>query len=184
MKTVFCIGDSNTWGYTGSSSYCGRYPAGVRWTGLIGKEGFRVIDNGINGRMIPGGSESAEIAEKVSGYSPCTVIIMLGTNDVISGIPAAACARKMDALIKTLKKDPGNTLILTAPVPVERGSWGAGGEAIRQSVLLSEVYADIAEKNGILFADAAHWGLAVGADGVHFDEKSHSVFALKMLEIL
>ncbi|MBR3311198.1 MAG: hypothetical protein IKG15_05145 [Solobacterium sp.] len=184
MKTVFCIGDSNTWGYTDTACYNGRYPAGVRWTSLIREEGFRVIDDGINGRMIPGEAESAEIAERVSGYSPCTVIIMLGTNDVIGGMSAAACGCKMDILIRTLKKDSGNTLILTAPVPVENGSWGAGKEAIRQSGLLPEIYAAIAENNGILLADAAHWGITVGPDGVHFDEKSHSVFARKMLKIL
>lgn len=184
MKTIYCIGDSNTWGYTGNNCYYGRYPDGVRWTSLIEKEGFRVVDDGINGRMIPGASESDRIAEEVSAYAPCTVIIMLGTNDVIGGMMAAACGRKMEILIRALKKDPVNTLILTAPAAVEHGSWGAGREAIRQSGFLSGIYAGIAENNGILFADAAHWGLSVGSDGVHFDEKSHSIFAQKMLEIL
>ena len=57
MKTILCFGDSNTWGFDPESMTGSPYPVrhapDVRWTGVLGRElgeGFRVIEEGQNGR--------------------------------------------------------------------------------------------------------------------------------------
>ena len=51
MKTILCYGDSNTYGYDPSTGF--RYPADVRWTGvlkrLLGPD-YTLIEEGCNGR--------------------------------------------------------------------------------------------------------------------------------------
>ena len=52
--TLLCFGDSNTYGYDPRSFPGDRYPADVRWTGLLAKAtGWRVLEAGQNGREIP-----------------------------------------------------------------------------------------------------------------------------------
>ena len=50
-KNILCYGDSNTWGYTPGTGQ--RYPASVRWTGVMKKalgEGYHICEDGLNGR--------------------------------------------------------------------------------------------------------------------------------------
>ena len=52
MKKLLCFGDSNTYGYDPRSYIGERYPADVRWTGLLGSS-YTVVNAGQNGRGIP-----------------------------------------------------------------------------------------------------------------------------------
>ena len=51
MRRIFCIGDSNTWGYDPRSYVGGRYPGMCRWTGRL--SGWEIVNDGINGARIP-----------------------------------------------------------------------------------------------------------------------------------
>ena len=52
--TVLCYGDSNTYGFDPRSWLGERYPADVRWTGLLArKTGWTILEEGQNGRQIP-----------------------------------------------------------------------------------------------------------------------------------
>ena len=54
--TVLCYGDSNTYGFDPRSWLGERYPADVRWTGLLArKTGGTILEEGQNGREIPAG---------------------------------------------------------------------------------------------------------------------------------
>ena len=50
---LWCFGDSNTYGYDPCGFFCGRYDS--PWPELLAeKTGAEVINDGKNGRMIPG----------------------------------------------------------------------------------------------------------------------------------
>ena len=52
MGTLFCFGDSNTWGYEPLTQ--GRYRPEHRWVDIIGREsGWTTVNVGMNGRQIP-----------------------------------------------------------------------------------------------------------------------------------
>ena len=52
MNTIWCFGDSNTYGYDPRGFFGGRYDA--PWPELLEeKTGFEVINDGRNGRMMP-----------------------------------------------------------------------------------------------------------------------------------
>ena len=80
---ILCFGDSNTYGFDPRSYLGGRYPASVRWTGLLAaKTGWLVREAGQNGREIP--AHPAELAGLARQIQPGqTVVLMLGTNDLL-----------------------------------------------------------------------------------------------------
>ncbi len=53
-KRILCFGDSNTRGYIPGGTWWGRYPADVRWTGvlqnLLGNE-YEIIEEGRGARL-------------------------------------------------------------------------------------------------------------------------------------
>ena len=51
MRRILCYGDSNPYGYDPSAYLGGRYPEDVRWTGLLKRAGWVVVNEGQNGRV-------------------------------------------------------------------------------------------------------------------------------------
>lgn len=94
------FGDSNTWGFDPRSYIGGRYPRGTRWTGLVEDAlGEKVLNLGLNGRVIPGRGAGLELGE--GGR----LIIMLGTNDILNGESAAGCARRASSPSRPARRD-------------------------------------------------------------------------------
>lgn len=179
MKKILCIGDSNTYGYDPRSYPPSRYPEEVRWTDRL--DGWEAVNCGRNGQIIPIGK--SEFIDLIRRNAPDLVTVMLGTNDVLEGIPAENTALRMGGFLDSIRKT-GAAVMLIAPPPVQRGYWVLSEETASESRKLGALYRELAEKKGIAFADSGEWGIALCSDGVHFAPEGHIVFAAKLKENL
>ena len=181
--TVFCLGDSNTYGFDPRSFSGDRYPAEIRWTGLLAKAtGWRVLEAGQNGREIP--RRSAELEALRHLPERCgeidVFIIMLGSNDLLMHpvFLAEDVAARMETCLSVLKEAfPRAKLLLVSPVPMIPGIWVAEDRLLTESARLAACYRSLAERMDVAFADAAQWGVDLLFDGVHFSESGHQTFA-------
>ena len=195
MKRILCFGDSNTWGAVpGDNS---RYPAEVRWTGVLQKElgrDYLVIEEGLGGRTTV---FDDPIEEKLSGlayFRPCClsqapldlVILMLGTNDLKTrfGVEPVTIAYGLQRFLNVLAAPDleGNPpeVLLAAPVlidpsykkhPLFHAMFGE--DAYERSLKFKDAYREFAKTAGISFINAADYGRASELDGLHMDPESH-----------
>ena len=182
MKRLLAIGDSNTWGFDPRSYGGDRYAPDVRWTGRL--SGWEVVNDGINGRRIPVPSEYSDTLRlKPEAFD--AVAVMLGTNDVLQGMTPEAAADAMDAFLGFLSPAVGHSkLLLIAPPPFQYGDWVTEERQIKGSRKLPDVYAALAARLGIGFADAGEWNVALTFDGVHFTPEGHAAFAKGLRSVL
>lgn len=161
---IICFGDSNTWGYDPRGYFGGRYDA--PWPELLGEmTGWSVINQGENGRKIPGSPvffpEDADL-----------LILMLGTNDLLQGNSPSTVAIRMEAFLSRQNRE----VLLIAPPPMKPGQWVSGPQLIDASRELEGRYAALA-RPGVEFLRAGEWDIPLCFDGVHFTEEGHRRFA-------
>lgn len=179
MKRILCIGDSNTYGYDPRSYIGDRYSEEVRWTDRL--HGFEVVNRGLNGAKIPLNYERQLGIIRVE--EPDLIIVMLGTNDILSGVSAEETATRMNSFISAIKEED-KAILLISPPPVEFGEWVQSEDYLDEACELAELYRGVAEKNGCMFANAGDWGIELSFDGVHFSEEGHDTFARRLEELL
>ena len=182
LKTVFCYGDSNTFGHDPRSYVGDRYPDDLRWTGRLRAYGWEAYNCGLNGRQIPTGEAETQAAlAQITSHLPAdVVIVMLGSNDLLWNptFRAEDSAARMEDFLRALLPHIGEAkLLLISPVTMQQGFWVEEERLITESQRLGPLYADIAQRLGIGFCDAAKWDIALGADGLHLTEDGHRVFA-------
>lgn len=184
MKKILCFGDSNTYGYR---PYDGRWHKDIRWTGrlqaALGEE-YQVIEAGLNGRSVgsydelwPEKNGVDVVASYVKRYLPLDLlIVMLGSNDALFAATADIAA-DMEELIRraraAMEEDPCPILLL-AP----GGGWNPD---VR---LLAPAYRELAQREGLLFADSGDWGAPLSEDGCHLSEAGHECMFRHILEII
>ena len=174
---VICFGDSNTYGYDPRSRLGGRYGADSRWVDiLMAKSGWTVLNWGENGREIPASAPA---------FPPDTdrLILMLGTNDLLQGRSPEAAARRLEQFLSGLSLSPGQ-IVLIAPPPMVPGTWVPSQGLIDASHAFAQYCKALAERLGVLFADAGAWSVSLAHDGVHFAEQGHRAFAAGLWEVL
>ena len=195
MKNILCFGDSNTWGY--EPLVARRYPADVRWTGVLQNslgDGFRVIEEGLNGRTNVTNEEGRPIRSGLEvlpvlleSHRPLDlVVIMLGTNDLnhdfdLSAGQIADGARQVCRSVidcEYLLDDPPQILLISPThveaVTVEEEDLFIG--AIEKSRELAEHYQAVADDLGIHFLDASKIVVKTDLDGVHWAADQHKAF--------
>ena len=199
---VLCFGDSNTWGYIPISEQ--RYPANVRWTGLLQKKlgnDFWVIEEGLNGRTTnmddpekPGKNGLAYLRPCLETHNPIDlVILMLGTNDLKNKFERTpeSIAKGIELLVEEIRLTAKNNqthvseLLLISPILVDDSVEKAKEkflDAGRKSKHLAEHYRIIAEKNQIPFIDAAKHVSPSTQDGIHLEPVSHQILADKIYQ--
>lgn len=174
---VVCFGDSNTFGYDPRSYISERYSAESRWVDILAaKTGWRIRNNGMNGREIPS-------QKTVFPKSTDLLIIMLGTNDLLQGNSVHTVTERMERFLLSLSMDRKNILLL-APAPMQYGEWVQSDSLIAASIQLAESFRLLAERMGVFFADAGRWCIPIAFDGVHFTEEGHRVFAHQLQKAL
>ena len=175
---LLCFGDSNTYGYDPRSYMGDRYPPESRWTDLLAQStGWEVLNGGCNGRSIPAPVPAAQFPQADG------LVVMLGSNDLLQGLPAAEAAVRMERFLVPLL--PAYSLILlVAPPPMKQGAWVTEERLLMESAMLTEAYEALARRLGIAFADTGQWGVELAFDGVHFTENGHHAFAKGLQEVL
>jgi len=194
MKTVLCFGDSNTWGYSPLDG--SRHPHDVRWTGVLQRslgDGFRVIEEGLNGRTNVANEEERPIRSGLDvlpilleSHRPLDlVVIMLGTNDLkhdfnLSAEEIADGARQVCRSVIDCEYlvDPPQILLIS-PTHVELMTEEEQDifiGAIEKSRELARHYQVVAEDLGIHFLDASRIVVKTNLDGVHWDAGQHHDF--------
>ncbi len=184
MKRLFCIGDSNTWGYDPRSYFGSQYPEDIRWTGILKRSGIETVNLGANGACIPEARDFPFLLRTLSSFEEGDrCFLLLGSNNLLEGERAETAALKMKALIQYLLEHQF-TLLLGAPVIMKSGAWVEGPAVIEASERLVELYEQLAAECGIPFADSRSWNVGLTFDGVHFSEEGHKAFAKGLLSTL
>lgn len=182
MKRILCYGDSNTYGYDPRSYLGGRYSEDVRWTGLLKRSGWDVVNEGQNGREIPARDWEIQAAVRIVERSaPLELVtVMLGTNDLLQnpGFKAEHVTQRMERFLQNvLSNQSGIRIMLIAPPPMRPGEWIGEARLLTESARLSLCYRNLAETMGVDFADAGAWNVETTFDGVHFSAAGHAAFA-------
>ena len=164
--TILCCGDSNTFGYDPRSLIGDRYER--PWPEILGElTGWNVQNNGMCGRRVP-------MSDTVFSTNADRFLVMLGTNDLLSGDEPRMIAKRMELF---LCRQERSKCILLAPPPLCRGEWVTDDGLINRCEALAGEYLKIAENLRIPFLDPRDWDIPLCFDGVHFTEDGHRIFA-------
>ena len=150
-RRLLCYGDSNTYGYDPRSYLGERYPETVRWTALLDAEGWKVINQGENGRSIPQREQKIEAAVQTILRAKAEIaIIMLGSNDLLQcpGLNAENCSGRMERFLTSLLAGTpaAPKIVLVAPPPMEPGAWVSSPKTIEASRQLAGCYEAVAHR--------------------------------------
>ena len=185
IKTLACLGDSNTFGFDPASLWGGRYPRDVRWTGRLAERGFAVHNFGQNGLGVSRDAVHPILVQEVKAVQPDLITVMLGSNDLLAGLSPAGTAAHMKKLLSLiLSEKAAPRVLLIAPVPFRRGSWTGEEGLIDASQQLAALYRPLAASPAVSFADAGAWDIPLAFDGVHFTEDGHRLFAERLAALL
>lgn len=190
--TWVVTGDSITHGAlhtNGWRSYPEHWTERLRWE--LGKPKNRdfVIDSGVSGAT---GAELLDrFDERIAGFSPHVVSIMIGTNDIVTpGLGVDAFRAGLVRLVRSVRALPG------APVPVLQSPNPAAPDAWPGRVGLSEyakAMGEAAAQEKAVFVDHyEHWLSGNGGqvplgllnDGLHPNQRGHLHLAHKMIKDL
>jgi lysophospholipase L1-like esterase len=186
---ILCIGDSNTYGYDPHSYIGSRYPEDIRWTDRVmaswnnenPDNEWNMINLGVNG-MTAARARSA-FEGFIKREAPDLVIVMLGTNDILSGYDPEEIADRIDDLVGLIV-EAVDKVVLIAPPLLRPGDWVTGEGLIEESRTLGDLYREISLRNNCLFANAGEWDIEITFDGVHFSPEGHALFAEKIRPLI
>ena len=186
MKTLACLGDSNTFGFDPTSLWGGPYPEGIPWPDRLAAAGYTVHNLGQNGLGVSRDLLHPVFVREIRSLGRIDLLtVMLGSNDLLLGLSAEETSAHMKKLLSLLQAEKAaDKILLLAPVPFRRGVWVSDDHLIRSSRLLSEQYGTLAEALRTGFADTGGWDIPLACDGVHFTEGGHRRFAEALLPLL
>ena len=174
VKTLYCLGDSNTWGYDPRGFWGDPYDH--PWPELLGKAlDCRCCNGGENGRTIPRSpAELALLKSSLLRSSPDLLLILLGTNDCLMGRSALQISQSMEALIRWLQaRFPALPIHLLVPPSLRLPE-----PELQQTITaLPELYRSLARRYGLGFTDLQALPLSLSCDGVHLTEEGHRLLS-------
>ena len=205
IKTVLCIGDSNTYGLNPETN--GRFPREKRWTGILQKllgDDYYIIEEGYNGRTTAFNDASDETRSAITmipfimqTHSPVDlVIIMLGTNDTqtqysVSPKVSAFALKNVVERIRRWCRGKGCSepaFLLVSPIMIgdkieDSMHWEKDYSSKLKVEELPKEYRKVATMLNCSFFEAASVA-EPGSDCLHMSEESHNRFANAMAKII
>jgi acyl-CoA thioesterase-1 len=118
QPVLLVYGDSLSAGYG--------LPQGKGWVDLLARrlaaEGFdyRVINASVSGETTLGGANRIDAA--MTQHQPAIVIIELGGNDGLRGLPLAATRQKIEKMVKTARSKRAQPLLVGMQLPPNYGT--------------------------------------------------------------
>lgn len=134
------------------------------------KPPFRVVNASISGETSAGGL--TRLPKALATHRPAIVILALGANDGLRGLPTRETARNLEAMIRLAKKQGGTVLLVGMRLPPNYG----GAYTRKFQALFGEV-----AKTGkvrlvpFLLEDMAGQRERFQADGLHPDAQAQPV---------
>jgi acyl-CoA thioesterase-1 len=158
-RTILVFGDSLSAGY------------GIRqdasWPALLAqrlqekKLDYSVVNASISGETSAGGR--TRIAAALNKYSPQVVIIALGANDGLRGLPVAQLRANLSAIVSSAQKNKAQVLLVGQRIPPNYGAYAAEFQktfgavaAAHQAALVDFLLAGVATKPQLFQADNLH----------------------------
>jgi acyl-CoA thioesterase-1 len=172
-ETVLLMGDSIGAGYG--------LPAGRGWDSLlrdklagVGKN-YTLANASLSGETSAGGL--ARIDEELQRHRPAVVILELGANDGLRGLPPAALAANLEAIAQRSQASGAKVLLLGMRLPPNYGP--------RYYQAYAAVYPRLAEKLGLAFVPFLMEDFAADlswfqADGIHPNEAAQALLCDKV----
>ena len=174
-KCIYCLGDSNTYGFDPRSPFGDRYD--FPWPEALGKKlNCRIFNDGINGRSTADVLFQYDLLrDSIFRQQPDLLIILLGSNDILmDGITdAAALGNRMDCLLQKIRKDFERLPVLLLSPPSIR----IPGPFMDTVSGLSDFYQVLSQKYGTDFLSLTKLSLPLSHDGVHLTEAGHEQLA-------
>ncbi|MBL7546226.1 MAG: arylesterase [Bdellovibrionaceae bacterium] len=171
QKSLVFLGDSLTEGYG--------VDQGSAYTSLIQKKmttdklQWKVINSGISGSTSASGPGRAKWLLKAKD-KPDLVVVVLGANDGLRGLPVEAMKKSLNETVKTLQDAQIKVIIAELYVPPNYGK--------DYTENFKKVFSEVAKKNEIplmpfLLEKVAGKADLNLADGIHPNEKGHQIIA-------
>ncbi len=136
------------------------------WVTLLEKRlagrGYRVVNASVSGETTSGGR--ARLGRALDQHRPSLVVLELGANDALRGLPLATARGNLSAMIESIQKAGARILLLGIQIPPNYGS--AYTEQLRT------LYDDLARRYQVPMVPFFLEGIALDerymqADGLH-----------------
>lgn len=205
MKSILCIGDSNTYGVNPENN--GRFDWNERWTGrlqtLLG-DNYRIVEEGYNGRTTcfsdasdPFRSASYVLDVILKTHMPVDmVILMLGTNDFktqfsmtakVSGYGVKKIVDRIGRFSRAENRLCPKILIVSPIMMGEKISesrfWEYDDNSRRELEKLPSVLKEVSKLTETAFFDASTVA-GPGSDQLHMTKESHARLAESLAQIV
>jgi acyl-CoA thioesterase I len=159
-RTLLVYGDSL------SAAYGLRVDQG--WVALLQKRldeqgyGYRVVNASVSGETTSGGK--ARLERSLSQHQPAIVVLELGANDGLRGLPVAGARSNLEAMIGAIRASGAMLLLIGIEMPPNYG--------VQYAKAFSAVYGDIAKAQRVPLVPFLLDGIALDpalmqADGLH-----------------
>jgi len=199
-KRIMCFGDSLTWGWipVEEGVPTTRYPADIRWTGVLQAElgdGYTIIEEGLSARTTmlddptdPRLDGSSYLPSALASHLPLDlVILMLGTNDTKAYFHRTPfeIAAGMSKLVGQVLGSAGGVgtvypapeVLVVAPPPLapmpHAYFQSLFGGAHEKSQKFGKLYSDLADFMKVHFLNADDYISTDGVDGIHFTPENN-----------
>ena len=176
QKTVVCFGDSITAGYGLDASQS--YPSDLET--LLAKRGYpyHVINQGVSGNTA---KDAVARVHAIVALHPEAVVVELGGNDGLRGLPLDTTRKNLDDVLTTLQAAKIRILLVGITLPPNYGA-----EYIKS---FDSIYREAASKHHVALMPMIYDGIytvpgAIQQDGIHPTAKGSQMIAEHMLPLL
>ena len=176
QKTLVCFGDSITAGYGLDASQS--YPSDLE--SLLVKRGYayHVINQGVSGNTA---KDAVARVHAIVALHPEAVVVELGGNDGLRGLPLDTTRKNLDDVLTTLQAAKIRILLVGITLPPNYGA-----EYIKS---FDSIYREAASKHHVALMPMIYDGIytvpgAIQQDGIHPTAKGSQMIAEHMLPLL